>query len=260
MDAQSALVFPPPCFDAIKHSRVVFGTAVDDDAVDDDPSTDTATGGAAARTANLNRVTSRVTGVQQKQEAVSLQVRQRIVQPVLEVDKFYIVLQRESPKLWIAQVTTMVLANESVSRKARLLPSTRGGVHYWDHTSHTCALVHKGDWAELPNHMLCSGGACPAGGSMNVRFFYPQVDATSSAVAWAKALLEGEGKDEPGWLKGYWCKKKSERSVNVDLGNIGPEIQVVISNKGSRIRMAVPGIAVFKATALQLLESGHPFL
>jgi hypothetical protein len=112
----------------------------------------------------------------------------------------------------------------------------------------------------VTNPWLCSGGACPAGGSMNVRFYYPQVGTKTSALAWAKSLLESDGAEEPGWLKGYWVKKKGEQATNEELGNIGPEIQVISSNKGARVRLAVGGIATIKATALQLLESGHPWV
>jgi hypothetical protein len=178
------------------------------------------------------------------------------VQPVIEVGKFYLILQKDDPKLWLGAVTGVV-GGTRVAKKARLLPPTRGREEYWEHVGHSCILKGKGDWADVNFPSSCSG-SCAAGGTANVRFYYP-LNTDISCETWAKSLLESDDAETPRWLTGYWKKKRGERSVNEVLGNIGPEVFVVESLSNSQLRLVKKSQDVVKATALQLLGVGHPW-
>jgi hypothetical protein len=246
-NAESVLTFPPPCFEAIKQTRVALATT---------PITP-ATGDGAC-TASVNRVTSNVPAVLSVQEAVSLQRHFKVPQPSVKEGEFYIVMQAEKPVLWLAQVVDVVVASELVSAQARLLPPSKGGKRYWAHASHTCALKKEGFWADVMRPNSCSGARCVAGGTVNVRFFYPEADEETSALEWAKSLLEGRDEAVPTWLKGHWVKRTGDHAVNEVLGNIGPRVSVIKSHAGKKIRLNAKSVVRMKATALQLIESNHP--
>ena len=210
----------------------------------------------------LNRVTSNVPGPREVQEAVGL-LSKGIKQPRVEVDKFYLALQREPPHLWVVQAKKVV-ATAYADIKGRLLPSVRGGKSYWGHPAHTCQLLKGGaEWADsyptMPN--TCAAGRCPAGGGAGARFFYPEHDEEISAlIAWGDSVEGEAGTGGPAWLKGHWEKAHRGPVVNEPLGNIGPEVAVIESGGGKRIRLAAASQKLFKATALQVAASGHPML
>jgi hypothetical protein len=137
----------------------------------------------------------------------------------------------------------------------------KNGRDYWKHVNHTCTLRRHGTWADVKHPDACSG-RCAAGGTANVRFFYPTLEGDmggdADTISWANSMLEDEEAEDPNFLKGYWVKKRGERSANEVLGSIGPEVAVAESLQGSRIRMLVDGQAVYRATALQLIGAGHP--
>jgi hypothetical protein len=252
---RTTLTWPPPCFHMIKQSRVSTTNAVSNRT----PPASTAAaatgvgGGMAA-----HRVTSNVPSVQQQQEAISSRGFIALVQPKVKVGKFYVVLQNEDPKLWIGEVISIV-ASGRVDKKARLLPATRGSASYWEHVKHSCVLRGQGDWADVEHPMSCSGN-CAAGGTANIRYYYPvDDDIDNNAQMWAKSLLEDDLTEEPKWVKGYWKKRRSERIVNEVLGNIGPELDIITSCRGSTVRLKVASQSILKATALQLLASKHPW-
>jgi hypothetical protein len=189
-------------------------------------------------------------------------------QPNVAVSKFYIVLCKDEPKLWLAEVRSIVAAGRSVATKGRLLPEQLLGKSYWEHEGHspTCGLYKDGAWGDVTFPMMCSS-RCKASGTVNVRYYHPQLTAEEkepgAALAWATKTTTSTNGDvgapsQPTYITAHWVKKPRENEANEVLGNLGPEIMVGLSHGGKKIRLLVDSQKIYVATALQMVGANHP--
>jgi hypothetical protein len=252
------VVWPPPCFDAIKRSRIGTTRHV--------PATTPTVAGGGGRAAG-NRVTSRDEAVNQTHAFTNLRDYTILKQPSVESSKFYIVMCDEEPKLWLAEVSDIV-ARRGVATKGRLLPSSLRGDDYWEHEPHTssCGLCGEGLWGDARLPAMC-GERCKSSGTVNVRFYYPQLSVAEkepgAALTWAGSMVSSISQDievppQPEYVTAHWAKKVREPSSNLVLGNVGPEVKVSVSNGGKKIRLLVASQSIYIATAVQLFEADHP--
>jgi hypothetical protein len=192
----------------------------------------------------------------------------RLKQPTVRIASFYIIMQNEEPKLWIAEVQ-QVVAGDEVATKGRLLPDKLQGANYWNHEPHStgCPLHSDSQWGDVSMPAACNR-RCKAGGTVNVLFYYPTLteeeSATGAAVTWAKDLVASSSANasapprQPGYVKGHWGKQHRGVSVNDVLGNVGPMVKVSVSDRGKKIRLLQASRKIFMATAMQMLGQGHP--
>jgi hypothetical protein len=254
------VVWPPPCFEVIKRSRI--GTARPA-VVGPEGNGDSEGGGRAAG----NRVTSTVPSVNLAHAMSNLRDYTLLKQPVVEEGKFYIVMCKEEPKLWVAEAQETVFA-PGVAAKGRLLPHRLRGGAYWEHEAHTSTCGLRGDelWGGVRLPAMC-GQRCKAGGTVNVRFYHPTLSGDDkepgAALKWAEGMVAAtvgarEVPPQPEYIVAHWAKVPREKVANEVLGNIGPEVGVKLSSGGKKLRLLVAAQTIYNATAVQLFGCNHP--